>query len=380
MRKLTITHINACDHRGGAARVAFRLMKKQQAVGHDSTMMVAQKYYSPWEDSRLFRNCTFSLLDNSRIKSSDIIHIHNIHPEWFNFNILPILSYEKPVVWTLHDTARLTAVCANPFGCIKWKNNCLDCPKHANMENFLNETTQLLSSFINFVVPSKWLQNMVEESVLKNKSTKLIYNGVDVKLFLPGDIVAARTEIGIENDLTIGAIGGVFESPWKGPENILKLLNNLDAKNIKCTFLDIGAEKTEEWNIGNNIKVKNFPWEYGEFKLRTYYNAMDILTNASLGDTFSLVTAEAMSCGLPVVVHDVGGIPEIVNNEENSFLVPVDDVAYFTEKVEELINNPDLRSRIGNEARKRIINNFSLDKMAGKYEDFYLQLLEERNK
>ncbi len=73
----------------------------------------------------------------------------------------------------------------------------------------------------------------------------------------------------------------------------------------------------------------------------------------------SISTLEAMSSGLPVIVTRVGGMPSLVLNGINGFLVEPDEPKIFAEKVIELINNDSLRMVIGKRARETVVKDYS---------------------
>jgi glycosyltransferase involved in cell wall biosynthesis len=75
-----------------------------------------------------------------------------------------------------------------------------------------------------------------------------------------------------------------------------------------------------------------------------------------------LVNLEAMQFSLPIVTTFEGGIPDVVDNEVTGFLVPQKNIDILAEKLEILIQNPDLRQQMGEAGRKRYEEKFTLDK------------------
>jgi glycosyltransferase involved in cell wall biosynthesis len=76
---------------------------------------------------------------------------------------------------------------------------------------------------------------------------------------------------------------------------------------------------------------------------------------------FPLSILEAMRAGLPVVASDVGGVAESVRDGESGFLVPRADVAQLRDRIERLLTDPRLRTRLGASGRERFVRDFTLD-------------------
>ena len=133
--------------------------------------------------------------------SPDIIHLHNIHGGFFQTNLVPKLSKIAPVVWTFHDMFPITGHCAYSFECEKWKTGCGNCERLDIYPSIKKDRTKFLWKYKNkifnsadftIVTPSNWLKKCVEESFLKNKDIRLIYNGIDLESFTKTDKSAAR--------------------------------------------------------------------------------------------------------------------------------------------------------------------------------------------
>jgi glycosyltransferase involved in cell wall biosynthesis len=86
--------------------------------------------------------------------------------------------------------------------------------------------------------------------------------------------------------------------------------------------------------------------------LANLYRQADIFVLPTLGDTHSWATLEAMASGLPVVASPVGALPEIVQDGHSGLLVPAGDVASLTSALQRLIDDPELRLRMGRSARE----------------------------
>jgi glycosyltransferase involved in cell wall biosynthesis len=82
-----------------------------------------------------------------------------------------------------------------------------------------------------------------------------------------------------------------------------------------------------------------------------------------------------MSCGVPVVASNVGGIPEVVIDGETGLLAPVGDVDRMASHVVRLLADPALRARLSRAARERAVTVFPLEPTVARYEALYRRLL-----
>lgn len=89
------------------------------------------------------------------------------------------------------------------------------------------------------------------------------------------------------------------------------------------------------------------------------YQQSDVFVLPTRADCYSLVALEAMACGLPVMISRLGGIPEIVQDQQTGYLIDPDDYRGFTTYLERLVSQPDLRNRLGVVARRRACEQFS---------------------
>jgi glycogen synthase len=102
----------------------------------------------------------------------------------------------------------------------------------------------------------------------------------------------------------------------------------------------------------------------GEAELRGFYAACDILVAPSRFESFGLVLLEGMIFGKPVVGCRVGGMPEVVGDEEGGLLAEIDDAASLASCIDRLLGDPTLRERLGQAGRLRYERRFSPEAMA----------------
>ena len=116
-------------------------------------------------------------------------------------------------------------------------------------------------------------------------------------------------------------------------------------------------------NIQSKTMVKTFTLD----EIPEVYKASDVFVLASENETFGQVFIEAMSSGLPVIGTKVGGIPEIISDGYNGYLVPPNDVSALAQKIEKLINDQPTTADFIQAGVKTVANKFTLEKQLGNF-------------
>lgn len=106
------------------------------------------------------------------------------------------------------------------------------------------------------------------------------------------------------------------------------------------------------------------------------YNEGDITILSSISEGFPYTVIESMSCGRPVVATDVGGVSEAIKN--SGILCKPRDPKDLAEGVIKLLNNDQLRIRLGKEARERVLLNYTINKSVNSYHDIYKQFHQKK--
>ena len=336
-----------------------------------SNLLGFQYYFIPISSAKI--------LKKAKEYSPDIIHLNNIHGGFFQTNLLPKLAKIAPIVWTFHDMFPITGHCTHSFECEKWKIGCGNCTRLNIYPSIKKDRTNALWNYKNkifnsanftIVTPSLWLKKCVEESFLKNKVVQLIYNGIDLETFKKIDKAEARNDLDLPQDKKIvlfSANGGV-KNPFKGGEFVFQSFEKLkNSKNI--LFLNIGGKnekKSENW--------LDFGYVSNPETMAQLYSAADIYLFPTLAETFGLTIVEAMSCGLPVVTFETGGVPEIVENNKTGLVVEYKNGEMLTSALEKLLDDNKLREKMAENA-VLTSKKFSSERMALEYLKLYEELL-----
>ena len=210
-----------------------------------------------------------------------------------------------------------------------------------------------------------------------------ICNGVDTERFtpasaqtrsvLPGDFSAA-------DKVVLGTVGRM-----EAVKDQITLVNAFvrlvqeypgGRERLRLVMVGDGALRGAAESILEQAGLEQIAWLPGERDdVPELLSAMDVFVLPSLAEGISNTILEAMASGLPVVATDVGGNYELVDQGTTGFLVPRADPVALAAAIRSYVDDPDLRRRHGENARKRCENEFSIETMVQRYRDIYDELL-----
>ena len=130
-----------------------------------------------------------------------------------------------------------------------------------------------------------------------------------------------------------------------------------------------------ELGLTSRVRFTGFLEE--EALLETLY-ASDLFAIISASEGMPCSLVEAMEAGLPAVVTDIPAMTQLVRDEEQGCVVPVDNVEATAEALLKLLRNPEERLRLGQQARFRIVPDLTIETVAGRYRELLEQLLVKR--
>ena len=163
------------------------------------------------------------------------------------------------------------------------------------------------------------------------------------------------------------------------------ILNHEEKRlNIKYLIYGEGEEKSElemmvkQYNLENIVEFKG---RIPNIEVPKALNELDIFLATSILDSesFGVAVVEAMACEVPVIVTDVDGFKEVVNNGKAGIMVPRKDYKRMAEEMYKLIKNPGLRKKLGEIQRKRVVEKFDWFENANKMETIYKKLINKNN-
>ena len=219
--------------------------------------------------------------------------------------------------WTFHDCWAFTGYCPHfdMAGCDKWQTQCCDCPQKGAYSFFFDKSDKLYSKKkelfsgldLTIITPSEWLKGLVEKSFIGEYEVKVINNGIDLDIFMPGES-DFREKHGLKDEFLI--LGVAFN--WderKGIDVFADLAGTLPSD---CRIVLVGTdENTRKLLPANVITISRTE---NQTQLAEIYSACDLFLNATREDTFPTVNIESLACGTPVLTFATGGSTEIIDS------------------------------------------------------------------
>lgn len=203
--------------------------------------------------------------------------------------------------------------------------------------------------------------------------------GVDVQSLVLRDGEASHVE-DLKGHHSRGLIlfVGVLR-PYKGLEVLLHAMTEVAQTHLVIVGWD--PERGEAAGLAKRLGLSGrvtFAGVVSESRLRVLLHACELLVLPSLDrrEAFGIVQLEAMACGKPVVSSDLLTGVRLVNRDgETGFLVPPGDPVALADAISRLLGDADLRARLGQTARERVIRQFSADRMVDETAEVYAQAL-----
>ena len=312
----------------------------------------------------------------------DIVHLQCINGHFVNiYRLLGYLAKQKLLtIVTLHAEFMFTGTCGYALECNCWREEtgCRDCPQWKQESGSIFGDRTLLawkkmreafSSFgkdkLRIVSVSPWLQKRAEQSViLRNFSHQTVFNGVNTEVFC--------TTQKRENNkrLTLFHATAFFSSDYnhiKGGYYLLKLAEAMP----NAQFIVAGSYE-EGISVPENVMLMGKLSDQKE--MARYYSQADVTVLTSRQETFSMVCAESLCCGTPVVGF-YAGAPETISLQEYSRFVEFGDVHAMKTAVCEFDSRRFSKEEIEEAAHKI----YGQKEMAENYLAVYQELMEEND-
>jgi len=303
----------------------------------------------------------FRLARTIRQRKIDIVHIQS--PYWGIIariigrivGVKIIISTEHQFLKKLHPVVRLGSI----------------------LTYFLNDAT--------IGVSQAMVKSLQKCKTVRKKDLYTIPNGIDINATRPShlDTTSIKEKLGIDKHNSFILNVANFK-PQKGHQYLIMAAPLILKKCPQTTFVLVGVGKpdvierlenmVDQLGIRKNVIFAGFRSDVPELM-----SACDVFVLPSLWEPFGIVLLEAMALGKTVIGTNVGGIPEVIDDGINGFLVEPGNSQQLAEKTQELLLNEKLRNQMGQNGMRKVQEKFSIQQMVGAIEQVYVTVINRKS-
>lgn len=253
----------------------------------------------------------------------DIVHLRVLHSNYINLEMLFTYLAKNNIatIITMHDMWFITGGCCyyTIQNCQNWLNGCKNCARKSNADYkalfvksdcLWSQKRKLLSAIPRLAVVgvSKWVtEEAMQSPILKSARVSSIYNWIDQTVFYPRDTKDLRRSMQLENKFVILGVSATWaKGDRKGLDDYLALAECLP-EDMRIVLI---GKMSYEGKLPENII--SLPPIKDTVELAKYYSMADVYLNFSREETFGKVSAEALSCGTPIIAIDSTANKELV--------------------------------------------------------------------
>lgn len=408
---MKIALVNDQYYAGGVEAVVRQLHRGLREAGHRSQLHVAWGKTYPKNDciAPLYPRL-LSRLDHSRFhdlvesmapralwtdrafrklasSSAQLVHIHHFHGDFASVESLAHVAHRKPVVWTFHNLWGITGGCIDPHSCRRYDDACGDCPSlgqwplgnEDDTPASLAEKRQLLSGApLTVVAPSSLAAEKIQTSQMGCAWRVVrIPTGIDPQQFgfERKHDPEFRKALGLDPDATIVLlVSHNFKDLGAAFEVMKETLAATDPQGLQIVVA----------GRSSIFAINRLPEEFSSVdcgyvedreRMALLFEAADIFLFASADGNFPCSILEAMAAKCCVVATPTSGVGEQIQHRKSGFLAFRFSGPSLTEALAEALAHPEMRMNCGENARRRIEEEFSKDVMVSRHIELYQSLL-----
>jgi glycosyltransferase involved in cell wall biosynthesis len=228
------------------------------------------------------------------------------------------------------------------------------------------------------------VQKAIAANIAEPERFRTIYSGMELDWFLNAkfDADAVKREFGIPLDApVVGKIARLF--PLKGHDELMDAAPEIVKRVPNVRFFLIGdgillehlQKRATEYGILENFV---FAGLIDRKRIPEMISAMDVVVHTSLREGLARVLPQSLAMGKPCVSFDIDGAPEVVIDDKTGYLVKAFDSVGLADRVAHLLENEDLRRRMGENGRQHVDPNFRTEKMVADIAEVYQMMLERK--
>ena len=291
----------------------------------------------------------------------EMIHIHN---NYFYTNSVLMACKNYKIVQTVHDYG---IVCSTSWGVKKRNHSLCNCKKGVKCGFYcLPFLRNILSFYIPDIIRKKNIKNNID--IFISPSTKLKqflgknrFSNVTCLPYFKA-ISYSKSEKSKKENIVL-FVGALQEH--KGAKYLIKAMQKVikKVKDVRLMIVGDGPDKIELINYSKKLKIDkyvNFIGAIRHDQIGKYYEDSFVVVIPSIWmEQFGIVGLEAMAHGIPVIASNIGGLPDLIEDGKNGFLVKRFDIDMIAKRIIQLFNNKKLARKIGENGRRMVEDNFN---------------------
>ncbi len=246
-----------------------------------------------------------------------------------------------------------------------------------------------LANAAKIVAISNYTKNLLMDAGLPEEQISVLHLGADPEVFYPmtgEEAEKIKEELGLKDKLVLMTVGNLFLR--KGQDMVIKALHGVLEKFPNLIYLLVGEGRDENYlreltvslGLENNVRFIGVIEDWNN--LRELYNVCDIYIMTSRlqkkegsVENFGIAFVEANACGKPVIGGRSGGVPEAIIDGETGILVDPENVEDVQEAIINLLENPGLAAKLGQNGLRRIENDLNWKRVGERLESICLEVL-----
>ncbi len=360
--------IDRIETRGGTERHLYDLVQALLAAGHNVTVAVLQG--GSYLDQ-------FGLLPNIKIVNLQVKRIYDLSGIKAVYRLNKIIAHDCiDVVQTFHAGSDILG----PIAAKITRRRVAIISSRRDMGYTKNKKLVFVQRFVNSFVDHILSNSMeVKKAVIANEGVRpdkisVIYNGIDFNQELKAEFVASlRKRYSLSGMKVIGSLGNI--RPVKGYSELVEAASLIIEQYPNTFFMVAGLGVTDV--ILNRLKELNIEDKFAFIgpidasEIYSFLSLLDIYVQPSRSEGFSNSVLEAMAAGLPVVVTDVGGNKEIVQDNTDGLTIQPLSPADLTRGLCFYMEHADVAKKYGENAKSKVLKEFTFTVMFDNYSGFY---------
>lgn len=226
---------------------------------------------------------------------------------------------------------------------------------------------------------------LIDRYGVRRERLRVILTPIDTEVYQPIDRASACEKISLDSAKRYILFVGRLDDSVKRVSAIIRAFSSIIEKHNDVDLLIAGAGNDEKklrrlaFAMAPRERIRFLGWIRDAEIKAEYYNAAECLVLASWREGFPTVVGEAMACGTPILSSNVGGVSELVIENETGWLFEPGNDAALTAKLDYVLSNSEIVSKMRSKARQTAESRVSADAVSADLKDCFLKVLKKQD-